>query len=91
MTEPRLPSPEDDLPCAVFVEMVTDYLEDAMPPELRARVDEHLTICTGCTTVLDQIRTVVDITGRLIETDIETLSPEGRAQLMEAFRAAQRD
>jgi predicted anti-sigma-YlaC factor YlaD len=88
MTEASLPTPEDGLPCSAFVEMVTDYLDDAMPLQLRARVDEHLAICPGCHTVLEQIRSVIAMTGRLTETDVEALAPGSRAELMDAFRAA---
>ena len=88
MTEARLPATEDGLPCSAFVEMVTDYLDNAMPLQLRARVDEHLSICPGCLTVLDQIRAVIAMTGRLTETDVQALAPSGRAELMDAFRAA---
>jgi predicted anti-sigma-YlaC factor YlaD len=82
------PPPEDDLPCAVFVEMVTDYLEGTIPPDLQARVDEHLSICPGCTSVLEQIQRVVQLAGQLSEDDVDALPDADREQLMAAFRAA---
>jgi len=32
----------EDLSCQELVELVTDYLEGALPPELRARFDQHI-------------------------------------------------
>lgn len=87
MTAPT-PPPEDDLPCAVFVEMVTDYLDGAIPADLRARLDAHLGICPGCTSVLEQIERVVQLAGRLTEDDVEALPDAEREQLLAAFRAA---
>ncbi len=76
--------PEDDLPCATFVEMVTDYLDGTIPPDLRARVEAHLSVCPGCTSILEQIRQVI----RLGEEDVVALPDAEREQLMAAFRAA---
>lgn len=83
-----LPPPEDDLPCAVFVEMVTDYLDGAIPADLRARLEHHLEFCDGCRSVLAQIEHVVELAGRLSEEDVEALPAADRGQLMAAFRAA---
>jgi anti-sigma factor RsiW len=74
----------EDLTCAELVELVTDYLEDALPTEERARFEEHLTICEGCVNYLDQIRTTIALTGRL---RVDDLSPEATAELVGAFRS----
>jgi anti-sigma factor RsiW len=76
---------EPDLPCNVFVELVTDYLEDALPVEQRALVDAHLAICVGCATVLDQWRTVISLTGRIAEDEVNRVNPVVRRSLVEAF------
>jgi anti-sigma factor RsiW len=70
-------------PCSQLVELVTDYLEGTLAPDLRQVMDEHLEICEGCTTYLEQLRVAVKLTGRLREDD---LSPELEAELMRAFR-----
>jgi anti-sigma factor RsiW len=49
-------SSTDDLPCQQLVELVTDYLEERLPPAERARFDAHLEICSGCRTYLEQMR-----------------------------------
>ena len=73
----------EDLTCAQLVELVTDYLEDALAAEERARFEEHLEICEGCVNYVDQMRTTIALTGRLRGDD---LSPEVTAELVQAFR-----
>lgn len=70
--------------CKDLVEAVTAYLEDAMSPEDRARFDEHLSRCDGCTNYLAQIRETIRLTGTL---DLETLPTEQQTALQEVFRA----
>jgi len=77
---------EPDLPCNLFVELVTDYLDDALPADQRALVEEHLAICAGCATVLDQWRTVIALTGRLAEEEVDRVDPDVRRELVDAFQ-----
>ena len=73
----------EDLTCHDVVEIVTDYLEDALPAEDRRRVEEHLAICEGCTAYLEQMRETIRLTGQLTEEQI----PESqKRELLEAFR-----
>jgi len=76
---------EPDLPCNLFVELVTDYLEGALPLDQRALVDAHLTICVGCATVLDQWRTVISLAGRIAEDEVDRVDPVVRRSLVVAF------
>jgi anti-sigma factor RsiW len=78
--------PVDDFPCNLFVEVITDYLDDAMAPDDARRFDEHLAICDGCASVLEQFRVVLRLTGRLGADDVEQLPAWQRAPLMQAFR-----
>jgi anti-sigma factor RsiW len=73
----------EDLSCAEVVELVTDFIEGALAPDERARFEEHLTTCEGCVNYLDQMRTTIELTGRL---RVDDLSPEVRAELIDAFR-----
>jgi anti-sigma factor RsiW len=68
--------------CEQFVELVTEYLEDAMDADTRQRFDDHLALCPGCVTYLDQIRETVRHAGHLHPED---LSPAARDQLLRAF------
>jgi anti-sigma factor RsiW len=71
------------LSCQELVELVTDYLEGALPAEDRARFDAHIDACDGCTRYLAQIRVTIELTGRLT---LEQLDPAAEAALLEAFR-----
>ena len=76
-------SAQDDLSCHELVELVTDYLEGALAPDVRARMDEHLAACEGCATYLAQMRETIRVLGALREDDLD---PALREQLVGAFR-----
>lgn len=82
------PIDPDGMTCAELVELVTDYVEDTLPPRDRERIDAHLSVCPPCVLVIDQWRTVIALTGRLESAYAERLEPNRRAQLMAAFREA---
>ena len=73
-----------ELTCAEVVELVTEYLEHRLPPMDVERFEEHLVFCDGCENFLEQMRTTVDVTGRLREED---LSPAVQEMLLAAFRS----
>lgn len=68
--------------CRQLVELVTEYLEGALPEGDRARIDQHLTKCDGCRAYLEQMRQTIALTGRLREDD---LAPEARERLLSVF------
>ncbi len=74
----------DDLPCDELVELVTDYLEDALDQDGRARFEAHLEVCEGCRAYLEQVRQTVQVLSLL---PAEDLSAPAREQVLEAFRA----
>ncbi len=69
--------------CEDLVEVVTDYLDDAMALPDRLRFEQHLLLCEGCSTFLEQLRTTIRLTGRL---SAETVPPDARTALLAAFR-----
>jgi len=44
---------------------VTEYLDDAMPPEDRDRIELHLSDCDDCTTYIEQMRQTISATGQI--------------------------
>ena len=46
--------------CQQLVELVTEYFEESLPPRVRARFEEHLAVCPGCTTYVEQMRQAVE-------------------------------
>jgi predicted anti-sigma-YlaC factor YlaD len=72
-----------ELTCQALAELVSDYLEGALEPSLRARVVDHLAGCRDCTAYVEQMRTTIVVTG---ETAAGDLSPPRRDALLELFR-----
>ncbi|HVF79270.1 MAG TPA: zf-HC2 domain-containing protein [Solirubrobacteraceae bacterium] len=66
MTELRAPR----LTCQEVVELVSDYLDDALTTDQRARVEAHLETCPECTAYLAQLQMTISTLGRLREDDI---------------------
>ena len=54
-----------------------------MPPSDRKRFEEHLAICPGCQTYLDQMRQTVRAVGHLSE---ESMPSDAKNALLQAFR-----
>jgi anti-sigma factor RsiW len=77
----------EELSCQELVELVTDYLEGALPAELHQRFDEHIAHCSGCQAYLEQMRGTIRATGTLTA---ESLSPEAERALLDAFRGWRR-
>jgi len=73
-----------ELTCQELVELVTAYLEGALPDGQLRLFEEHIAGCTGCRRYLEQMRTTVELTGRLEE---ESLDPQARDALLDAFRS----
>jgi anti-sigma factor RsiW len=76
------------LTCRELVELVTEYLEDALAPVDRTRFEEHIMTCPPCRAHLDQMRRTLAVVGRLSE---DSLSPEAERSLLSAFREWKRD
>jgi anti-sigma factor RsiW len=68
--------------CNEFVELVTEYLEGTLPLEERERFEQHLALCDGCDTYLEQMRQTVSLMGRLPE---ESIPPTALDKLLRAF------
>jgi anti-sigma factor RsiW len=71
------------LSCQELVELVTDYLEGALPARDRRRFDEHIAGCPHCTAYLEQMQITIRTVGRLRE---DAIDPQMRDELLAAFR-----
>jgi anti-sigma factor RsiW len=69
--------------CRELVELVTEYLDGALPSADSSRFEQHLLICDGCSAHVDQLRRTRRALGALGE---ENLDPAMRADLLNAFR-----
>lgn len=73
---------ERELTCQELVELVTDYFENALSENERARIEQHLASCDGCDTYVEQMRLTIETLGKLEEKDV---SPEAREKLQRVF------
>ena len=73
----------EQLSCQELVELVTAYLDGALPESEHARFEDHLSRCRGCQAYLEQMRTTIELLGRLTPADVP---PEAEAALIDAFR-----
>ena len=72
-----------DLVCQQAVELVTDYLENALSRADRRRYEGHLAGCPHCTEYLAQMRKTIELTGTLTPED---LSPQMQDEFINLFR-----
>lgn len=82
--------PAPGMTCSELTELVTAYLEGALPERKRAEAEEHLTGCEGCQRALAQWRAVIDLAGELTDADVEGVDPLERERLMSTFQRLRR-
>jgi anti-sigma factor RsiW len=69
--------------CRELVELVTDYLEGALPARDHARFEAHISGCVNCAAYLRQMRETLVLLGSL---PADALPPEAEDELRAAFR-----
>ena len=74
------------LVCREAVQLVTDYLEGALSRADRSRFEAHVAECPHCAEYLAQIRTTIELTGRV---EPERLAPEVQDELIALYRSWQ--
>lgn len=73
------------LVCQQLVELVSDYLDGALQPADRERVEAHLAGCDDCNGYVAQVRRLLELTRDLPQPE---LPPERLASLRDMFRTA---
>jgi anti-sigma factor RsiW len=73
----------NELSCQELVELITAYLDGALPQDERVRFERHLGECPGCRNYLGQMRLTIALVGTLPE---ESIAPDVRQNLLRAFR-----
>jgi anti-sigma factor RsiW len=58
-----------EMTCQELVELVTEYLEGALPEGDGARFETHLATCVHCVNYLEQVRITVRVVGHLRTRD----------------------
>jgi anti-sigma factor RsiW len=77
----------DYLTCQELVELVTEYLEDALPARDRERFEEHLMTCPSCQAHLIQVQETIRIVGSVTP---DSLTERAERDLLDAFRGWKR-
>ena len=72
-----------ELACKELVEVITDYLEGTLPERDRARFDAHILTCPPCREYVAEMRTTLQLTGRLT---VDSISSSARDELLRAYR-----
>lgn len=70
--------------CKKIADRVTDYYEGALSSSEAREIETHLEICEKCRMHFEHMRQLISAMGKLPEKP--RLSPNSRAQIMEAFR-----
>ena len=78
---------KDELVCRQVVELVSDYLEGALPRPERRRFERHLAGCEHCTEYLKQMRVTIALTGRLTPEDLTPMMREDFTALYRRWRS----
>jgi anti-sigma factor RsiW len=76
-------TPDREMSCKELVELVTDYLDGALPVDDRARFETHLAECPWCVEYVAQIERTVALVGATGQ-DLER--EPAVAELLELFR-----
>jgi hypothetical protein len=72
-----------DRPCTTVVELVTEYLEDALPQHQRTSYELHAVYCVACREFLGQIRDTIDSLRALVADPVD---PDERKLLVSSLR-----
>jgi hypothetical protein len=78
--------PSAEMTCHEFEELVTTYLERALPPQELARFEAHRQACPACQAHVSQVRFAVSMLGQLPSSADEDL-PAEQGRMVELFRA----
>jgi anti-sigma factor RsiW len=72
-----------EIACQELVELVTAYFDGSMSRRERRRFQAHIAGCDHCAAYLEQMRLMIEATGRITEDDIDSAA---REDLLAAFR-----
>lgn len=74
------------LTCHEVIDFLGAYLDDELPPEVRARFDEHVSLCPACVSYIETYRQTLALTRRAAADEAgDELAPE---PLVQAILAA---
>ena len=77
--------------CREAVELVSDYLDGALPRRQRRRLERHLANCDLCSAYLAQMRVSIELSGSVAPEDLDAEVLEGLVALYRRYRAVDDD
>lgn len=75
-----------EIVCQQLVELVTDYLEGALPPKLQQAADRHLADCPHCREYLEQIRRTIAMATGIRDEDVPDDVVDGLTRAFADYR-----
>jgi predicted anti-sigma-YlaC factor YlaD len=70
--------------CADAIELVTDFLDDALSHDDLTNFEAHLSLCEGCRVYVDQLRRTITIVAESRDTAVQ-LAPANFDELVALF------
>jgi hypothetical protein len=61
-----------EISCLEVWREISNYIDDALEPELRSRMEAHFKVCKHCSAVLDGTRNVVKLIADEAEFEVPT-------------------
>jgi predicted anti-sigma-YlaC factor YlaD len=74
----------ETLSCQEVVELITDYLENALLAEMRKRLEEHVAQCPGCQTYIEQIQQTISMLHQIAKQQV---APATKQELLQFFHS----
>lgn len=59
-----------EISCIEVWREISNYIDDAVDPELRARIEAHFKVCKHCSAVLDGTRNVIKLVADEAEFEV---------------------
>jgi anti-sigma factor RsiW len=78
--------PVEHVTCRQLVEVLTDYLEGVLDPRRRADIERHIVICRGCANYVDQMRSTIDLLGRVAAEEPADADAEALLRIFRDWR-----
>jgi anti-sigma factor RsiW len=75
-----------DIVCQQAVELMSDYLDGALPRRQRRRLERHLANCDVCTEYLEQLQATIALTGSAAPEDLDPEVLDGLTELFRRYR-----
>ena len=75
------------LVCRQAVNLITDYLDDALDQRDRERLEAHLATCPHCSEYLAQIRATIAATGHVEPDDLSSGALDDLVTLYRSWRS----